>query len=154
MYRRSNISITLSFMLLVSSKTFLCAVIRFFIHLVSYIVQSYNIYVNRLLFENEDSIIFCKQSVSSIWRDCKNRSTLPNAQSGNLLLENAKNSQVLAFSLRRRWLRDFFQPSKFQFPLKNSVHISRSATRKFCKAYLTFSRVRCTLFAKLALHYC
>lgn len=49
MYRRSNMSLTLSF-----------------IHLVSSMLVSYNIYVNILLFENENSIIFCKQSVSFI----------------------------------------------------------------------------------------
>lgn len=152
MYRRSNISITLSFMLLVSSKTFLCAVVRFFIHLVSSMLVSYNIYVNRLLFENENSIIFCKQSVSSIWRDCKNRSILRFEKSAILLRKTPKTAQVLAFSPRRRRLRHFFQPLKFHFLLKNSVHISRSVKKNFCKAYLTFFRVRCTLFAKLALH--
>ncbi len=46
----------------------------FFIHLVSSMLVSYNIYMNRLLYENENSIILCKQSVSSIWRECKIRS--------------------------------------------------------------------------------
>ena len=55
MYSRSNMFFTLSF-----------------IHLVSSMLVSYNIYMNRLLFENEDSIIFCKQSVSFLCPVCEN----------------------------------------------------------------------------------
>ena len=54
MYSRSNMFFTLSF-----------------IHLVSSMLVSYNIYMNRLLFENEDSIIFCKQSVSFLCTVCE-----------------------------------------------------------------------------------
>lgn len=57
MYRRSNMFFTLSF-----------------IHLVSSMLVSYYIYVNRLLFENEDSIIFCKQSVSFLCTVCEDYS--------------------------------------------------------------------------------
>ena len=66
MYRRSNMFFTLSF-----------------IHLVSTMVIAYNIYVNRFLFENEDSIIFCKQSVADRCRVCENSCKLiPLATSG------------------------------------------------------------------------
>ena len=143
MYRRSNISLTLSFMLLVTSKPFLCAVIRFFIHLVSFIVVSYNIYMNRLLFENEDSIIFCKQSVSSIWRDCKNRSTPRFAQSGNLLLENSKNSAGIAFFGSSAMSSPLFSTPKITLSSKKLYSHFQNNAKKFLQSALDiFTRER------------